>query len=426
MIQLERFLGGLGDWEPDAEEGPMPWLAFHLDSTIMVSHDPIGIAKAEAGPRPRYLCSKERVKDLRQDIPVHSRASILKFHDGFVPFLAGSNPDFPLLFCGGNRLLSIRQKLFRIEPRIIAHDLHPDYLSTQYATGLARGDPRLRLYPVQHHHAHIASCLAENGIKQPAIGVVFDGTGYGSDGHIWGGEFLLADYKGFKRLGHLEYVPLPGGAAAIKKPYRMAISYLYSLLGEDSLDSNLPGLRGIDDLELELIKKQLERKINSPLTSSCGRLFDAVSALAGIRGSIAYEAQAAIELEMAATGAADDSSSYPFEVIMINDMRLIRLKDTFQAIIADLNTGAAKPEIALKFHNTVAQMAADVCRSIARETGVSMVALSGGVFQNRLLLRLTTKALEKENLEVIIHRQVPTNDGGISLGQAAIASFAQD
>ena len=322
--------------------------------------------------------------------------------------------------------IKLYQKLFRIKPRIIAHDLHPDYLSTQYAIGLARDDPRLRLYPVQHHHAHIASCLAENGIQQPAIGIVFDGTGYGSDGHIWGGEFLLADYKGFKRLGHLEYVPLPGGEAAIKKPYRMAISYLYSLLGEDSLDSNLPGLRGIDELELELIKKQLERKINSPLTSSCGRLFDAVSALAGIRGSIAYEAQAAIELEMAATGAADDSSSYPFGVIMISDMRLVQLKDTFQAIIADLNTGVSKPEIALKFHNTVAQMAADICRSIARETGVSMVALSGGVFQNRLLLRLTTEALEKENLKVISHRQVPANDGGISLGQAAIASFAQD
>jgi hydrogenase maturation protein HypF len=322
--------------------------------------------------------------------------------------------------------IKLYQKLFRIEPRIIAHDLHPDYLSTQYATDLAQADPRLRPYPVQHHHAHIASCLAENGTQQPAIGVAFDGTGYGSDGHIWGGEFLLADYKGFKRLGHLEYAPLPGGEAAIKKPYRMAISYLYSLLGEDSLDGSLPGLRGIDELELGLIKKQLERKINSPLTSSCGRLFDAVSALAGIRGSIAYEAQAAIELEMAATGAADDSSSYPFEVIMISDMRLVRLKDTFQAIIADLNTGTTRPEIALKFHNTVAQMAADVCRPIARETGVSTVALSGGVFQNRLLLRLTTEALEKENLKVISHRQVPANDGGISLGQAAIAGFAQD
>ena len=323
--------------------------------------------------------------------------------------------------------IGLYKQLFRIEPEIIVCDLHPDYLSTGYATEMATANPQLRLMPVQHHHAHIVSCLVENGLPGPAIGVAFDGTGYGSDGNIWGGEFLLSDYRGFERLGHLDYVPLPGGEAAIKKPYRMAISYLYSLLGEDFLARSLPFLKEVDMLELEIIKRQIDRSINTPLTSSCGRLFDAVSALIGIRGSIDYEAQAAIELEMAATGVNTTGSTvYPFEVAREKGVSVVKFKETFSAIISDIEQGLTSPEIAYKFHLTVARMIADVSHRLAKETGISLVALSGGVFQNRLLLKLTLTALDRAGLKPVFHRRVPTNDGCISLGQAVVANFTQE
>ncbi len=323
--------------------------------------------------------------------------------------------------------IKLYQRLFRIEPEIIARDLHPDYLSTRYATELAQANPRLKLCPVQHHHAHIVSCLAENGIQEPAIGVAFDGTGYGSDGHIWGGEFLLADFKGFERMAHFEYVPLAGGEAAIERPYRMAISYLYSLLGESLLWDSLPLVEGVDELELELIRWQIERGFNSPMTSSCGRLFDAVSALIGIRGIIDYEAQAAIELEMAATDAGlNNKIGYPFDVIEAGGVSIVQFAETFQSIIRDMRQAVSRPEIAFKFHNTVSQVVVCVCRIIAEKTGVSRVALSGGVFQNRLLLGLCLAALDAAGFKVISHSQVPTNDGGVSLGQAVIANFAQE
>ncbi|GAG38969.1 unnamed protein product, partial [marine sediment metagenome] len=203
--------------------------------------------------------------------------------------------------------ISLYKRLFHIEPEIIAHDLHPDYLATKYAQEL--GEFGIKLVPVQHHHAHIASCLADNGLESPVIGVAFDGTGMGADGNIWGGEFLVADYRNFRRVGHLEYLPLPGGAAAIKRPYRTAIGYILTLLGENALNaviaseakqSQLASVGQVTEVEIEVIKRQIERRINSPLTSSMGRLFDAISALLGIRGEIDYEGQAAVELEMAA------------------------------------------------------------------------------------------------------------------------------
>ncbi|GAH23864.1 unnamed protein product, partial [marine sediment metagenome] len=194
--------------------------------------------------------------------------------------------------------IELYKKLFRVQPEIIAYDMHPEYLSTKYALEVGL-EPGLSLIPVQHHHAHIVSCLVENEVEGPVIGVALDGTGYGTDGTIWGGEFLLADWRRFQRVGHLEYVPLPGGAAAIKRPYRMALSYLYTLMGEDFSIEGLP-IGKVNPVELDIIRQQLKRGINCPLTSSAGRLFDAVSALAGVRGEIDYEAQAAIELEMLA------------------------------------------------------------------------------------------------------------------------------
>jgi hydrogenase maturation protein HypF len=318
--------------------------------------------------------------------------------------------------------ISLYKKLFRIEPTIIAHDLHPEYLATKYAQELASKSD-IGLVPVQHHHAHIVSGMVDNGIKTPVIGVAFDGTGFGTDGNIWGGEFLVADYQRFTRMGHLEYLPLPGGTAAIKKPYRIAISYLLSLLGETALKPALPFLKQADSVEIDIIKKLIEKRINSPLTSSCGRLFDAVSALLGIRGEIDYEAQAAIELEMVAYDEVNETNHYPFSIVEQDDLSVVKLQDLFSAIIYDLQSNTTRATIAAKFHNTIAQMIKRLCQVISNKTSITQVVLSGGVFQNRLLLRKAVSLLEGGGFTVFTHQQVPCNDGGISLGQAVIANF---
>jgi hydrogenase maturation protein HypF len=320
--------------------------------------------------------------------------------------------------------VGIYKKLFRINPGIVAYDMHPDYLSTRYALELKENDTTLKLCAVQHHHAHIASCMAENGIEEQVIGVSLDGTGYGMDGHIWGGEFLLADYKNFKRLAHLEYIPLPGGDASTKKPLRIAVAYLYYLLGEKALHDSELGKR-MNDEEMSLIKCQIDRKLNSPLTSSCGRLFDAVSALIGVRDCINYEAQAAVELEMVATDfSPSDDTLYPFDIQDDCNGKVIRLGRLFDAILNDIRANRSKAEIAYRFHISLARTVALLCSKLSDETGVKVVALSGGVFQNRLLLHLTMEALKEQNLVVIAHKQVPTNDGGIALGQVAVANYA--
>jgi hydrogenase maturation protein HypF len=318
--------------------------------------------------------------------------------------------------------IELYKKLFSIEPEIIAHDLHPDYLSTNYARGLAKANSAIKIYPVQHHHAHIVSCMVENSVDEPVIGVAFDGTGYGSDGCIWGGEFLLASYEGFERLGHLEYMPLPGGDAAIKKPYRTAASYIYSLLGKELLES-LSFIKEVDRQELVILEQQIDKGINVPRTSSCGRLFDAVSAIIGIRSEIYYEAQAAIELEMAAMESRQSYlNNYHFSITENGERYIISFGEILSAIISDLKNDVSKSEMAHCFHSAVAQMINDVCCRISTRTGISRVALSGGVFQNRLLLNLTLGMLGKSKLEVLTHSQVPTNDACISLGQAVIAN----
>jgi hydrogenase maturation protein HypF len=338
--------------------------------------------------------------------------------------------------------ISLYKRLFHIEPGIVAHDLHPDYLSTKYAQEL--GAAGVKLVPVQHHHAHIASCLADNGLEGPVIGVTFDGTGMGADGNIWGGEFLVADHRIFRRAGHLEYLPLPGGDAAVKKPYRTAIGYVLALLGEEGLNNVIAGaakqsratpISRITEIEVEVIKRQIERDINSPLTSSMGRLFDAISALLGIRGEIDYEAQAAVELEMAAYssvlagGVSDEltssaQESYPYRLAKDKGVRIVRLKELLSAVVEDLQHGVSRGRISVRFHNTVAAMINETCGLISDETGITQVALSGGVFQNRLLLRKAVDLLEGSGFHVLTHRQVPCNDGGVSLGQAVIANFA--
>ncbi|MCJ7606051.1 MAG: carbamoyltransferase HypF [Dehalococcoidales bacterium] len=317
--------------------------------------------------------------------------------------------------------IELYKKLFRVEPELIAGDMHPEYLPTKYAKEQAE-QTGLPFVPVQHHHAHIASCLADNGISDRVIGVSFDGTGYGTDGHIWGGEFLVADYAGFTRAAHLEYLPLPGGAQAIRKPYRAALGYLTAL----GIDSRLPFLHDISDEERDIILHQLERGLNTPLPSSMGRLFDVVAAIIGVRGIIQYEAQAAIDLETVATAAPDEKGTYPFATDTGDGITVIRVRDLLAAVIDDLQAGISQPVIAARFHETIASMISSLCQSISTQTGLTGVALSGGVFQNRLLTRKTVRKLESAGFTVYTHRQVPCNDGGISLGQAVIANAVKE
>jgi hydrogenase maturation protein HypF len=329
--------------------------------------------------------------------------------------------------------LELYKKIFRINPQIIAFDIHPEYLPTKYAKELAEKE-KLQLVPVQHHHAHIAACMAENGLSQSGlaeygladrvIGVALDGTGYGTDGKIWGGEFLTADFKGFTRQAHLEYLPLPGGTLAVKKPYRTAAGYLLAL--GIPLDKNLPLMQYISDEELAIVREQVNKKLNAPLTSSMGRLFDAVAALTGVRGVIDYEAQAAIDLETCATAMPGETSTYPFSIAYENGMRIIKVHELFTLIIKDLHDKISKEVIASRFHNTIARLALEVCQDISRKTRLKKTALSGGVFQNRLLFRKSVELLESAGFEVYTHHQVPCNDGGISLGQVAVANASSN
>jgi hydrogenase maturation protein HypF len=307
------------------------------------------------------------------------------------------------------------ERLFRVKPEAIVYDLHPNYLSTRYALQRAESE-NLPTIGVQHHHAHIAACMAEHGLdgSQPVIGMVFDGTGYGEDGAIWGGEVLVADYKSYKRVFHLGYFPLPGGDAAIKKPARTALALLWSL-GLDWDDRLAPVIEFCAE-DRTTLRTQLERKINTPMTSSMGRLFDAAAALAGVRQSINYEAQAAIEFEALAD--ADEDGMYHFEW----EQDKVRVRSVIEALTADVLADVPIPTTSAKFHNGLAQLALEICQDLRVTTSIDEVALSGGVWQNITLLRRTLSLLQNAGFVVYIHHQVPTNDGGLSLGQAAIAA----
>ncbi|MGD8464385.1 MAG: carbamoyltransferase HypF [Anaerolineae bacterium] len=330
--------------------------------------------------------------------------------------------------------VALFEHLFRVEPERVAYDLHPAYLASQYAQERAENEG-LALVGVQHHQAHIAACLADNGWAAeaqggpdsgPVIGVAWDGTGYGLDGHIWGGEFFVGDYAGFERVAHLEYLPMPGGEAAIRNPWRLALGYLYGLTGE------APQLPGISEQEARIVRRQVDRGLNTPLTSAVGRLFDAVAALVGVRQAVSYEAQAAIELEMQATAWAATSlvgegpEPYPFDLEKGEGGIVIRLRALLAAIQSDLDAGKVSGEVGWRFHRTLAALLVVVCERLAADGGPRTVALSGGCFQNRLLLALAVLALERAGFRVLLHRQVPCNDGGVSLGQAVLAHFARD
>jgi len=312
------------------------------------------------------------------------------------------------------------ERIFRVNPEIIACDLHPDYLSTQFAEeiGAKKG---LKVVKVQHHYAHIVSCMAENNIKEKVIGVAYDGIGYGDDGNIWGGEFLLCDLKKYFRVGHLKYYPLPGGDKAIAEPWRMAYSYLYFIYGPLAKKVDIDFNRRMDYDKLSIIEKMIDKNINSPLTSSCGRLFDAASSLIGIRDEISYEGQAAMELEsFCASGIKE---RYKFSIYKEGEEFIIDPQEIFIDIIKDLKEGIDKKVMATKFHNTVAEFTLNLCGKIRENTEINKIALSGGVFQNHYLTEKIISLLEKDDFQVYTQRKVSPNDGGISLGQAVVAGY---
>ncbi|QTA78589.1 Carbamoyltransferase [Desulfonema limicola] len=310
------------------------------------------------------------------------------------------------------------KRILDIKPEIIAHDLHPDYMSTEYALAY-QGD--VQKIGIQHHHAHIVSCMAENHIQDPVIGLSFDGTGLGTDGHIWGGEILISEYHSFTRAAHFSYLPMPGSSAAIKEPWRMAVSCLYHAFGKKLWDIDLLFLKNIEKNKLKILLDMIDKDINSPQTSSLGRFFDSIAALTGIRTHASFEGQAAMELEMEAENNISHLTM-PYDYTWTSEQpRQIMLKPIIQGIVRDIQAGCPVSAISSRFHMTLICLVSDLCGIIGKETGIKQIALSGGVFQNAILFKGLISELNRKGFKVFTHSLVPCSDGGISLGQAVAA-----
>ena len=371
-------------------------------------HVPQPLALPWSFPRQLLACGAE----------LKSTFCLAKGHRAFVSHHIGDLENYETLrsFTEG---VEHFQRLFEVVPEVVVHDLHPEYLSTKYALELEREG--IELVGVQHHHAHVAACLADNGEPGPVIGVGFDGLGYGTDGTIWGGELLVCDLAGFGRAGHLEQVPLPGGAAAIREPWRMAVAWLDAAYGDD-----LPGGLHVAERHRDhwrQVREVARAAAASPPTSSAGRLFDAVAAIVGVRDAVNYEGQAATELEQLA----DPAEAGAYVATVADDPgRPLRLcgSDLVRAVVEDLLAGVQPRTVAGRFHNGVALAIVEASEALREATGLHTVALSGGVFQNLLLLDRTVTWLRERGFRVLTHSRVPPNDGGISLGQAAVAAAA--
>ena len=307
------------------------------------------------------------------------------------------------------------RRILEIKPKIVAHDLHPDYLSTHYALQ----QRSMVQIGVQHHHAHIVSGMAEHGLAGAVIGIALDGTGYGTDGQIWGGEVLIAEDRLFERVGHFAYIPMPGGSAAIKEPWRMAVSSLYAAFGVAFFNMDFPFLKDIPSEKTKTLVHMIENRINAPLTSSCGRLFDAVSAICGLRNIVRYEGQAAVELE--AMAEADNERVYPYKILERDGMQQFLTGPIIRSVVADLQAGCPAGLISASFHNTLVGLFVEVCQRVRASRMLKRVVLSGGCFQNARLLLALTDALASHGFEVYTQARVPSNDGGIALGQAVAA-----
>ena len=421
-----------------------------------VSDEPIAYKNEEAIHRLRniadYFLLHNREIHMRCDDSVtrtfDGKPYILRRSRGFVPFpIKLAFPIEMILACGGElkntfclsrghyafmshhigdlenleTLTSFEEgvehlkRLFYIEPKAVAYDFHPDYLSTQYALSVAN----IQKVGIQHHHAHIVSAMAENGIEGDVIGVALDGTGFGLDGTIWGGEFIRANLRDFDRLTYLKNVPMPGGSMAIKEPWRMAMVYLSEAFGDEVDNLRIDLMKRVDLKKWEILRKMIEKKINTPWTSSMGRFFDAISSILSVRDEVHYEGQAAIELEMIAD--LDVKEEYPFHLQKEERPMVIDPKEIVRGVVRDLVGGVPSSKISGKFHRTIARIITETCDAIRCEEEVNRVVLSGGVFQNISLLSLVKADLERLGFEVYTHHLVPTNDGGISLGQAVIA-----
>ena len=328
--------------------------------------------------------------------------------------------DTPEACAAFERVIADFLRLYEVEPLAIAHDLHPDYFSTQWARQAADSSP-VELVPVQHHHAHLASCLAENEVEGPALGVIWDGTGYGPDGTVWGGEFLWGDAAGFERVAHLRTFRLPGGEVAVKEPRRAALGVLWEHFGPEVFEwEHLAPVVDFSPSERRLLQRMLERGVNSPLTSSAGRLFDAVAALVGLRQEIRFEAQAAMMLEYAVDEAVTDAYPLPMTQYPIPNTQSLVLDwgPLLEALLADLRLGVPVGVMAARFHNALVEGIV----AVARAVGAERVALSGGCFQNRILLERAYRRLTEAGIRVYVHQRIPPNDGGIALGQVAVAA----
>lgn len=304
-------------------------------------------------------------------------------------------------------------RLFRFRPALLACDMNPEYLSARYARSLAE-DLNLPLVRIQHHHAHIVSCMAEHRLSNEVIGVCFDGTGYGSDGNIWGGEFLIAGESGFSRFSHFDYIPLPGGDSAMAEPWRTAYSFIRKYMGKDFDFHSLPSFSTVESSTLDMVGQMIDKQVNSPLSSGAGRLFDAVAAILGVCMFSTFDSEAPVRLESIINPETEEY--YPFA-----GNNEIIFADTIRAIINDIGK-VRIPVISAKFHNTVAQSVLETVIRIRSVSSLNRVVLSGGVFQNKYLMEKTLYLLNKNRFRVYINRQVPANDGGISLGQLVIAS----
>jgi hydrogenase maturation protein HypF len=430
-----------------------------------LSEEPIAIDNDEA---------QERLKDIADAFLLHNREILQRCDDsvqsvvdgapqvirrarGFVPLAVDLPMQAPPLLAVGGHLKSVftlargryayqsqhlgdlenltgreffehaldhLMRTFEIQPKAVVHDLHPGYLSTSWAKEWARARG-LPLIGVQHHHAHIAGCMAEHGLEGPVIGLSLDGTGYGTDGRIWGGEVLIARLDSFERFAHLEYVPMPGGDAAVREPWRMALAHLHGA-GFDAASPEMLNLSGATEKEARLLVRMMERGLNAPLTSSLGRLFDAVAAVVLNRRCVDYEAQAAIELEGVAVNEPDDVEGYAVRLKagdwQKREPMVMEVAPLWGELLHDLKSGIGKPRMAARFHAGVAAGFAGAAQAARMAAGISDVAMSGGVMHNRRLARLLRTKLEAVGFKVYQHRQVSPGDGGLSYGQAVAAA----
>jgi hydrogenase maturation protein HypF len=311
------------------------------------------------------------------------------------------------------------KRLFRIHPEQVACDTHPGFYSSRWA----KDTSELPVITVQHHHAHLAACLAENHCQKPAIGIILDGTGYGTDGTIWGGEILIGDFSGFQRFAHLEYMPLAGGESAIQAPWKIAVAYLYQIFGH-----TLPKLPFLTNVDYKPLMEVVEKKINVLPTSSCGRLFDAVAVISGGKSHIDYEGQVAIEFMHAAHANGNDiHRARPFDYKLQkgeHQALVMTTKSILQEVVQAVQNGVPRRIISRRFHQTLIRMFTEAAIEACRQSGIKKIALSGGVMQNHLLFLGLNHTLRQNDFDVITHRHVPCNDGGISLGQAMIGRYA--